>query len=123
MSIKEEIQKLINSYKKEFLEKTGIQLLAYPAIKLEKKPLEMLIKIAEEQCGIDDIKEKNRSVEYVQARRLVCKVAHEMEYSDREVAMRLKLDRSTIIHYRMTIRLQESTYAKYIETIMATKMN
>lgn len=120
--IKDQIRKLVEGYKEDFYEKTGILLHAYPAIKVPVKPLAKMIKVAEELCEIEDITESARYAEYIKARKIVIMAALEMRYSDSAIAKALKVDRTTIIHHKTSsAHMDDVLYSRYIEKLLLIK--
>lgn len=116
MIIKEEIEKLILSYKKDFKDSTGITLVAFPDTRMEKIQLERVREATE--YIMDTPMLNNRKPEQVKIKKFLCRIADEMGYTDKEIADCLRLDRTSIYHYRNEDKLYgdyqyEREFAKY----------
>jgi len=103
MSIKEQIEQLVEQYKKDFFEKTGIMLLAIPETDIKKVDAYEVVKFVCYYLGVEQENLFNRSAPAVRAKEFICAILNKMGYSADSIGKFLGLDRTTVIAMRKTI--------------------
>ena len=117
MTIKEQIDELISTYKKEFYEKTGLLLVAFPNAAMAKLPLYDIINYIAAYYSFDVDKITTRTSTAAKVKEIVAIIALRMGYTDAEVYKALELDRTTLISIKGRVSHKLSTSKSYRHTL------
>lgn len=115
MTIKEQIQKKINGYKKDFYEECGFHIVVIPQIGIRKIPL---YNICNYCCYFLDIPTEdlhtNKKLSVV-AKEFITGICLKMGYAEQEVYKALDLDRTSLynVYDRFCKKLEETRSYKY----------
>jgi hypothetical protein len=114
MTIKEQIDQLIDTYKKDFYNKTGISLLAIAETDMKKLDAYEVIKYVCYYLGVEEENLFNRSAPAVRCKEFIYAILNKMGYSAESIGKFLGIDRTTVIHMRGTVA--KKMEAKFYKT-------
>lgn len=100
--IKGEIEQLINGYKDDFYNATGLQLIAVPDVALPKFSFYDLIALINVYFDLkaDILLPGNRNRGIAKAKEMLVTIADKMGYTDREISTMMQLPRAGMIDLR-----------------------
>ncbi len=121
MTIKTQIEALIEEMKSRFYQETGIPLIALPDTSIKKIPLDELKTLSDKFFGLDILR-KTRIEEVVAARGMFMCAAKEMGYAPTTIARVVNRDRSSIMLAQNNKRQYDiewqKTYSRYKKYLM-----
>lgn len=99
MTIKERIYQKIEEIKREFKEETGIELVAFPSINVEKEEIKQVKEVVEKITKIK-LPNVSKKQEVVWAKLIFVVTLDNMGYVGREIAEVTGVHRTNIVKYR-----------------------
>lgn len=122
MKIKEQIQKKIAEYKKDFYEECGFHIIVIPQVGIPKMPLYEVINLACDFLDTQAEKINTRSKVSIKSKEFVFGVCSKMGFEGKELYKALELDRTSMYNLKdrfenklKTIRAYKYEFYKFIE--------
>lgn len=124
MSIQDQVKVLIDGYKQQFREETGLMLICYPDIRMGKLSLKELHSKSKEWFEIEPLDGTNKR-DSTEVRHMMIHIAREMGYNDTEISRYAHIERSGIGYAMAKVREKlkhsrqfKTRYMEYVQYLM-----